>query len=358
VDTDALAALAQLAEATGAPPPQGHAGAQVGWRHRARLAIRGRVHSPKVGIFQTASHRIVDIPRCLVHHPLINEVAAQVKQALRAAGVAPYRDATHAGVARYLQVVVERASQSAQVVLVSKDESPAAIAPVAERLKDALGDSLHSLWWNGNPLRHNTILGPAWQKLSGPDTICETVAGADIHFPPGAFGQANLDLADRMVELIRGWVPEGARVLDLYAGCGAIGLPMLARAGELLVNERGADSLAGLRRSIDALAPDEASRTRLLPGDAADVFPLTGGEAPPDVVIADPPRKGLEARLCKALAEQPPATLVYVSCGLPAFLQQARVLLNGGRLRLARIEAFALIPHTGHVETVARFERI
>ncbi len=53
-----------------------------GYRHRKRLAVRGRAASPKIGIFQEGSHRVVDIPRCLVHHPLVNEVAAITKETL------------------------------------------------------------------------------------------------------------------------------------------------------------------------------------------------------------------------------------------------------------------------------------
>ena len=75
------------------------------------------------------------------------------------------------------------------------------------------------------------------------------------------------------------------------------------------------------------------------------------------MVIVDPPRKGLDPKLCEALAESPPETLVYVSCGLPAFLDQTRRLLGAGRLRLDHVEAFGLIPHTEHVETLALFRR-
>ena len=98
-------------------------GPAFGYRHRARLAVRGRSASPKLGVFQEGSHRIVDVPRCLVHHPLINEVAAAVKQAVRDSGVAPYAERVHRGELRYVQVAVERSSASAQVVLVGNSDT-------------------------------------------------------------------------------------------------------------------------------------------------------------------------------------------------------------------------------------------
>src|SRR5262249_1273271 len=163
----ARALLAALAEDAGLPPPAIVEGAPFGDRHRARLAVRGRAASPKIGIFQEGSHRVVDIPHCLVHHPLVNEVATATKAALRRTGVSPYPDRPHRGMLRYLQVVVERRSASPQVVLVANDESPDALEPVAREIERALGARLHSLWWNGNPARTNTILGPAWHRWAG-----------------------------------------------------------------------------------------------------------------------------------------------------------------------------------------------
>ena len=66
---DALLALAHTA---GLPPPVVIEGAADGHRCRARLAVRGRVASPKVGLFQEGTHRIVDIPACVVHHRSIS----------------------------------------------------------------------------------------------------------------------------------------------------------------------------------------------------------------------------------------------------------------------------------------------
>src|SRR5262249_35433127 len=109
-------------------------GAPFGDRHRARLAVRGRAASPKIGIFHEGSHRAVAIPHCLVHHPLVNEVATATKAALRRTGVSPYADRPHRGMLRYLQVVVERRSASPQVVLVANDESPDALEPVAREI--------------------------------------------------------------------------------------------------------------------------------------------------------------------------------------------------------------------------------
>jgi tRNA/tmRNA/rRNA uracil-C5-methylase (TrmA/RlmC/RlmD family) len=91
-----------------------------------------------------------------------------------------------------------------------------------------------------------------------------------------------------------------------------------------------------------------------VPGPAREAVQAASGA---DVVIADPPRKGLDRELLEYLGEQPPEQLVYVSCGLESFLEDTRYLTSRGRLRLRSLTAFNLIPFTEHVETVACFER-
>jgi tRNA/tmRNA/rRNA uracil-C5-methylase (TrmA/RlmC/RlmD family) len=344
-----LAALTALCADAELPAPVVVDGTAGGHRHRARLAVRGRATSPKIGIFQEDSHRIADIPRCVVHHPLINAVADAVKAAIRRTGTAPYADAPHRGALRYLQVVVERTSGRAQVVLVGNDVAPAPLEPLATELARLLGPSLHSLWWNGHPERTNAILGPHWHRWSGPDAVRETIGGADVFFPPGAFGQSNLPLADALVAQVHAWVPDGTTVAELHAGCGAIGLGLLPRIAALRCNEIASDSLAGLAMGLAASPFRE--RARVLAGPASEHLDAIDGA---DVVVVDPPRKGLDAALLARLVSQPPPRLVVVSCGLDAFLREAAALRT--TIALRALVPFALFPFTEHVETVALFE--
>jgi tRNA/tmRNA/rRNA uracil-C5-methylase (TrmA/RlmC/RlmD family) len=353
VGRTALARLHALADAAGLPEPAVHGAApRLGFRHRARLMVRGRSASPKIGLFQQASHRIADIPACRIHHPLVNEVAAALRRAVRESGVAPYADRPHRGDLRAVQVVVERAGPRAQVVLVGNAADPAPLAGVAERLADALGARLQGLWWNGNPERTNAILGPHWRRLAGEEAVRERIGGADVFFPPGAFGQSDLDLADALVARVHAAVPPDAVVAELYAGCGAIGLGLVARSRELRFNEASPHALAGLALGLAALAPADRARARVAPGAAGEQRALLDGA---DVVIVDPPRRGLDPPLAEALAARPPRQLLYVSCDLGSLERDvSRVCVAG--LRLVELEAWNLFPFTDHVETLAHFE--
>ncbi len=325
----------------------------AGFRHRARLAIRGRLGSPKVGLFEFGTHRVVHIPNCSVHHPLINRVAAVVRRALVDARVPSYSDQAQLGVARYLQVAVERSSQTAQVVIVADSATVEPLAACFDLIRERLGGELHSLWFNANCERTNAILGPEFQNWCGPASVVERFGGAAVHYPPGAFGQSNLEIAERIIEHVRAQIPQGARVAEFYAGAGAIGLSVLTEVCEIRMNELSRHSLRGLELGLAELDAADRGRITVVPGPAGTARLAAAGA---QVVIADPPRKGLDPELTDYLSEQPPERFVYVSCGLESFLSDAVRLSSRGRLRLGALAAFNLMPFTEHVETVARFE--
>ncbi|HEX2877333.1 MAG TPA: hypothetical protein VHP33_39060 [Polyangiaceae bacterium] len=346
-----MARLQALAERAGCEPPRVHESPPTEFRRRARLAIRGRADAPKLGIFEAGSHRAVHIPRCLVHHPVINRVAARVRDTLAQHRIPTYSDAAHAGVARYLQVVVERETDLAQVALVTNSGSSAELASFFADLQSALGNDLHSLWWNGNTERTNTILGPEWQQLFGPGYVSDRSGNARIFYPPQAFGQSNLDLAMQLAARVRELAPPAARITEYYAGVGAIGLGLAEGATALRLNELGEGSVAGLTLGVATLAEAVRAKVTLHEGAAGDHASLV---ADSDFVIADPPRKGLDVELVSALRQAPPARFAYVSCDVDSFERDAAQLLES--FRLTGLEAYDLFPHTDHLETLAVFE--
>jgi 23S rRNA (uracil1939-C5)-methyltransferase len=347
-------ALNELAHAHGLPPVQVISGDTTGFRHRARLAIRGRLGTPKLGLFELGTHRVVHIPSCRVQHPLINRVASVVRKALVDAEVTSYSDGAHLGLARYLQVVVERSSQTAQVVIVANSATPEPLTGCFDLIRERLGAKLHSLWFNANGGQSNSILGPHFENIWGPQSVVERFGGAQVHYPPGAFGQNNLSIAQRIIEHVRDRIPQGATVAEFYAGVGAIGLSVLDKVSEIHMNEASSNSLLGLHLGLEQLDADRRAKITVVPGTAADARLAASGA---QVVIADPPRRGLDSELIEFIGQHPPERFLYLSCGLESFLKDTPRLTASGQLRLAELTAFNLFPFTEHVETLARFER-
>lgn len=325
------------------------------YRMRSRLAVRGRVREPKVGLFEQGSHWVADIPECLVHHAAVNRVANAVRTAIQVSGTAPYNEATHRGLLRYVQIVVERSSQRVQLVLVGNCASAEPLAGLVTVLQRELGTALQGVFFSAQTEKSNAILGPRCELIAGAPAVEERIGGARAFFPPDAFGQSHLALYDDVVARIGSLVPDGASVLELYAGVGAIGLSVLPRAKRVRFNELGAGSLNGLELGLAALPEELRARTSVHPGSAAEHVGLI---AEADVVIADPPRKGLAKELAHALAAAPPARFIYLSCETGTFQRDVALLFAGGHVRLASLTACDFFPFTEHVETLAVFERV
>jgi tRNA/tmRNA/rRNA uracil-C5-methylase (TrmA/RlmC/RlmD family) len=350
----AEAVLAELARAHGLAEAPLVSGPIAAFRLRARLAIRGRIGSPKIGLFEEGTHRVVHVPQCRVHHPLINRVAEIVRRALIDARVPLYSEAAHLGVARYLQVVVERRSQGAQVVLTANSATAEPLAPALALIGKRLGKDMQSLWFNSQCERGNAILGPTFERIAGAESVVECFGGSNVHYPPGAFGQSNLEVAEQLIAELRRQVPHGARVAEFYAGVGAIGLSLLGQVQELRLNEVSPQSLQGLEMGVAELDARMRARVSVWPGPAFAAIDAVAGA---DIVIVDPPRKGLDERLAQHIAAHLPQRLLYVSCDLDSLRRDAALLLAPGRLRLAALTVFNMMPYTDHVETLACFER-
>jgi 23S rRNA (uracil1939-C5)-methyltransferase len=127
---------------------------------------------------------------------------------------------------------------------------------------------------------------------------------------------------------------------------------MAPTAAALNMNELGEGSLDGLRLGIAALADEQRAKVNVHAGSAAGHAVLVSQS---DFVIADPPRKGLDVELTRALVGSPPERFVYVSCDIDSFERDAGALLGAFRLEL--VEAYDLFPHTEHIETLAMFAR-
>ncbi len=121
------------------------------------------------------------------------------------------------------------------------------------------------------------------------------------------------------------------------------------------MNELSPHSLRGMQLGLAALDPASRARVSVVPGPAAKAFQAASSA---NVVIADPPRRGLDPELLAHLSGQPPERFVYVSCGLPSLLTDTARLTANGAMRLSGLTAFNLMPFTEHVETVACFQRI
>lgn len=187
------------------------------------------------------------------------------------------------------------------------------------------------------------------------EPVVRRAGGREWSLPPGVFWQVHPALADTLCAVVADWAdaPAGGRAWDLYGGVGVLA-SVLATAvgaeGEVTVVDTDRSAIDAGR---DALSDLPWVRWRT--GRVERVLDELAARGRPDVVVADPPRRGLGRAVLDPLARARPSRLVYVACD-PAALARDVALLAERGFRLERLRAFDAFPMTHHFETVALFE--
>jgi 23S rRNA (uracil1939-C5)-methyltransferase len=356
-----LAYPAQLAEkqrrvetAIGRPAtaPVRPSPATLGYRNKGKY-VAGRAGDHIVlGAYAPRSHHVIDTLGCRVVAPIIDEVATWVRGAAEAAGLVAYDETKREGHLRY--VIVRETEGDAMVALIIAPRTPRA---KVEMVANALTrhPAIRSFVTIENDRRDGAIVpsGATAHVLFGKGVLVEDLAGAKVEVGAGEFLQVNRAQATamyaRVAELAE--ARPDLRAIDLFAGVGGIGLH-LARAGARVLSvELDREAVGQLRRAAErANLPLTAHAGDAGDQRARDMVVALGG--PPDVVIVNPPRKGLSEATRALLNELAPPTIIYVSCGPEALGRDLDALAS--RYTPDAIEPFDLMPGTAQIETVVR----
>jgi len=297
----------------------------------------------------------VPLGDCLLASERGNAVREAALAWCREHGLSAYDRRTHTGLLRNLVVREGRRTGELQVRLVTSD------APLStDGFAEAVG--AESVLWTRAAGIAETTAGGQTAVLHGSDHIEEELTpgpGGDplrLRLSSEAFFQTNTEMAERLYGIaaeaaaLKGW----ERVYDLFCGIGTIGLTLAGRAGEVwgleIVEDAIADAIANARAN-------EISNARFFAGDVRVALSDLAEEAGrPDVLVVDPPRAGLSAKIVRRIIETAPKRIVYVSCNPTTLAPNAAQLVEAG-WALRRVRPVDMFPQTPHIESVALLER-
>ncbi|KAK9668966.1 hypothetical protein RND81_13G099700 [Saponaria officinalis] len=395
-----------------------------GWRCRAKLAVRGSSTNPLIGLYEEGTHNVIDIPQCKAHHPSINAAIELLRKGITELNVEPYDEDLGTGELRYVQMAVTTHDTSlpfseryrngkVQVSLVwnSRSETSSSfekLSALASFLWRKGGERsnlhlIHSVWANFQTSKNNIIFGNRWRHLFGERDFWENVGGIDVHLTPSSFAQANTRAFDSLLRKLQKYVPYGSSVADLYGGAGVIGLSLAASKKSRSVKciEINKDSKHCFEKTVSRLPNAVDCKMSWHHADAS-VEP-TSWLVGSDVIVVDPPRKGLDESLLHALrtissakrkadtfacspsnlkeekrpwilrereesisvesktdwpeSNSLPQTLVYISCGWDSFKKDCKHLLSSKDWHLDKAHGFNFFPGTQSIEVLAIFKR-
>lgn len=302
--------------------------------------------------------RVVNVERCHLQSEEASAVVRAVRGGARESGLAVYSTRTHLGFWRFL-VIRETAHTAERMVLVITHRAPAGSRE--ERAVDELGRRLWAGGFGITSLLHgvterrgSVAVCEEVRVLAGEPVIRESLLGFTYEIGPNTFFQTNTRGAEALfTEALRMARMDADDVVwDLYCGAGALTLPLAREARSVLGVELVPEAIAAAERNAAANGVRNAS---FVTGNVREV--LAAGDRPaPDVVVMDPPREGVHARVLEAVTAAAPRRLVYVSCNPATLARDVAVLCSAG-YRLGPVRPVDLFPHTPHVECVTALER-
>ena len=323
-----------------------------GYRNKAQYPVAAKKNRAYAGFFRAGTHEVVENERCLILPEQSDLVKSTVMDYVNRNHISVYDEVAHKGLLRHIYVRRGAVSGQILVCLVINGRSIPKVHELVARLKQISGFT--TLVLSVNTRKGNAVLGDEFITIHGPGYIEDTLCGLNFRLSPRSFYQVNHHQAQRLYEaaISQAQITKEDTVLDLYCGVGTITLAMAGAAGKVIGVEVIPQAVEDARDNAKRNNIDNATFFCGDAGAAALELEQQGIQA--DVVVVDPPRKGLNADTIEALARFAPRRIVYISCD-PATLGRDTALIKERGYRVENAMAADLFPRTVHVESIATF---
>ncbi len=327
-----------------------------GFRAKAKMVVGGTVEQPTLGILD-GQGRGVDLRHCGIIDPRILAAFPALIAGITRMGLEPYDIPARRGELKHLIVTVAASGDLMVRFVVRSEASVASIRSHLTRLTDAV-PQLVVVTANIHPEHKAVLEGEVEHVLTSESVLRMRVGDVDLLVRPQSFVQTNTAIAGALYRQAAEWLDElgAASVWDLYCGVGGFALHAAASRRSVMGVESSADAVASAELARDALFAEASARQsiRFIAADATAFALGTTVEAVPDVVIVNPPRRGLGADLATWLQNNGPRHVIYSSCN-PESL--ARDLFAMPDYRVARARVLDMFPQSTHLEAITLLER-
>jgi len=324
-------------------------GAEDGFRNRAKMVVGGTVDAPTLGILDRRQ-RGADLRDCGVTAPGIRGILPEVAAFIRIARLMPYDVASRRGELKHVLVTESPDGEFMVRFVLRSTESLARIRKHLPALLAAL-PRVRVVTVNLLPAHAALLEGEEEIVLTSDGALPMRLERVTLRLPPKAFFQTNTWIAERLYAQAREWADEiaPASVWDLYCGVGGFALHLAANGRGVI----GVESSAAAIHAARASAAEAGLAVEFVAADATRWVQDASGSVP-DLVVVNPPRRGLGVELSGWLERSTVPRVVYSSCN-PESL--AADLARTPSLRPVRARLFDMFPQTEHCEVMVLLER-
>jgi 23S rRNA (uracil747-C5)-methyltransferase len=323
-------------------------GQERGFRTKAKMVAGGTVDRPTLGILSPDGTG-VDLADCPLYPPALAAAFAPLAEFVTLAGLEPYSVPDRRGELKNVLITLSPSGELMVRWVLRSTEALARIRKhlpwLLERLPQLTVASVNVL-----PEHRAVVEGEREIVLTDADSLTMEVNGIDLHLKPQSFFQTNTDVAAELYRQATQWVDEAdpASVWDLYCGVGGFALHAAAEGREVTGVEVSAAAVASATRSAATLG----AQATFIAADATEW--AAAQSAAPDLVVVNPPRRGIGDALATVLEASGVRTVIYSSCNAESL---ARDLAAMPSLVPREARLLDMFPHTSHYEVIVRLHR-
>jgi 23S rRNA (uracil1939-C5)-methyltransferase len=285
----------------------------------------------------------------------VNQIIQFLKEAIARFGIIPYDEEHDTGQLRYIDLRYSFWQQQVVLTLVTRHMHFPQVRDLLRTLERQF-PFLIGVVQNINDKPGNVIWGERFSPLRGRDTLLEKLGDLKISIPVDAFSQVNTQVARKLYEKTLAWAGLTGKEIafDLYCGIGPISL-FLASQAQLVIGID--DNVGAINTAKQNARRNGYNNCRFFAGDAAEKLRETATSvARVDVIVVNPPRKGLSTEAFAAILAAKAPRIIYISCA-PATLARDLDRFSVEGYHVQQVQPFDMFPQTSKVETIALLER-
>ena len=328
----------------------------LAYRNKAQIPVRRVNGQLETGFFRKNSHDLLPIEEFYIQDPVIDQVILFTRDLLRRFDLKPYDEQEKTGLIRNLVVRRGHYSGEIMVILVTTRSKIFRVEQLIERLVEAF-PAIESIMQNINDQNTNTIFGKDWQTLHGRDYITDRMLNNDFQIAAPAFYQVNTEMAEKLYQTAINFSELAADdvVLDAYSGIGTIGLSVAKQVKQVYGVEVIPEAVENSQKNAEI---NGITNTHYVCDSAENAMANWSKQGiKPDVILVDPPRKGLTESFIESSVSMEPKKIIYISCN-PATMARDIKLYQELGYKLKKVQPVDLFPQTHHVETVALLSKL
>ncbi|WP_342755136.1 23S rRNA (uracil(747)-C(5))-methyltransferase RlmC [Pantoea sp. MBD-2R] len=325
--------------------------AQQAFRNKAKMVVSGSVERPIFGIVHRDGTP-VDLCECPLYPSTFAEVFSRLKPFIAQAGLTPYNVARRRGELKF--ILLTQSTHSGEMMLrfvLRSKEKLAQLVRALPGLREQL-PQLSVISANIQPVHMAILEGEEEIPLSENQTLAEQLNDVPLWIRPQSFFQTNPAVASSLYATARQWVSELniSSMWDLFCGVGGFGLHCATPEMALTGIEISAEAIACATRSAELMGMKKVSFAAL----DSTAFATGEGEVP-DLVLVNPPRRGIGVGLCDYLSQMAPAFILYSSCNAQTMASDIARL---NAYAVEKVQLFDMFPHTAHSEVLVLLRRL